>query len=285
MSKDNRNNNWAPRDLFDFTRQLPDSGSNNTFDSVMGRNWPAFDERYGSSNYISEIMRRAANEDPEIRRKREEENRARTAELEETQRRFSNHIFGNMRKRANGEPIDEEANRREINEMFGLDESDPLIEEQRLREDNLREERRQRHSDFLFNRIRRQIDGVPFDPEADQREMEEILSDDEEDLLQEQREERQRMFGPSCSSRSEPIIKQESPKEENTLEQKIALYKSQQDDTPGSECSVCMEDKAGKILIAPCGHTNVCLDCISILSDCKCPTCRGDIKDLFRVYN
>lgn len=49
-----------------------------------------------------------------------------------------------------------------------------------------------------------------------------------------------------------------------------------------NECCICLEDITQRLVIYPCGHSAFCNECISKIRECS--ICKGDIKDIFKVY-
>lgn len=52
------------------------------------------------------------------------------------------------------------------------------------------------------------------------------------------------------------------------------------------ECQICCMTKDVNFAIVPCGHSDLCEDCLKELkrNKHKCPSCRGEIKDYIKLY-
>ena len=67
----------------------------------------------------------------------------------------------------------------------------------------------------------------------------------------------------------------------NEYEQK--LVELQNDIQEKKCCKICMEEDIS-IVFLPCGHLCCCSNCANHPSVKKCPTCRGEIKNKFKVF-
>ena len=59
-------------------------------------------------------------------------------------------------------------------------------------------------------------------------------------------------------------------------------------DIPESErCEICFEKRKNTHVINPCGHTNVCKDCLNKVKQLnnQCPICRNEIISIIKLYN
>jgi hypothetical protein len=54
-------------------------------------------------------------------------------------------------------------------------------------------------------------------------------------------------------------------------------------DSSNSECCVCFDDILQQYAIIPCGHIDVCSNCLDKVND-ECPTCRSKITSRLRIY-
>ena len=50
----------------------------------------------------------------------------------------------------------------------------------------------------------------------------------------------------------------------------------------GKECSVCFEVYFTRYCFDPCGHSNICFDCMTKLK--QCPVCRADVIKPIRIF-
>ena len=64
-----------------------------------------------------------------------------------------------------------------------------------------------------------------------------------------------------------------------------SFIEDQGDVTIQDTCCICYEDNAGRYVLDPCGHSSICITCISMLQNCKCPLCRAEIVDVTAVNN
>ena len=54
-----------------------------------------------------------------------------------------------------------------------------------------------------------------------------------------------------------------------------------------NDCTICFEERIETYALYPCGHATFCTVCALQLfenGDKKCPNCRRQIKDTFRLY-
>jgi hypothetical protein len=51
----------------------------------------------------------------------------------------------------------------------------------------------------------------------------------------------------------------------------------------GSECTICMEISADRYAVVPCGHSSFC-ECIVQKNIKECPTCRGKVTTVIKLY-
>ena len=68
---------------------------------------------------------------------------------------------------------------------------------------------------------------------------------------------------------------------------KIFMYelKDITDFVPENEqCSVCLERIKDRYAIVPCGHTQVCKDCLDFSDLTNCPICRSEKTSILRIF-
>jgi len=56
------------------------------------------------------------------------------------------------------------------------------------------------------------------------------------------------------------------------------------EDDVKTECAICFEDILEFFALVPCGHTQICKECLEILSENKCPICRSNYQSVLNVY-
>lgn len=53
------------------------------------------------------------------------------------------------------------------------------------------------------------------------------------------------------------------------------------------ECSICLEEDKLNIILEPCGHNCVCLQCAKeiIKNNMECPICRTQVTGMMKLFN